>query len=98
MWARRVAAAMRCHLPGVHRRLYNDLSNEIREHMEPKKEELVAEGPEKKPRPPIAPLEIQEQSREVWQWPSIENFVRIFAASYEYFARMQPSPLLPYSR
>ena len=62
------------------RRLYNDLSDEIREHLEEKIEELVAEGMSRKEATASARRQfgnltlIERDSREVWQWPSIESF------------------------
>ncbi len=63
------------------RRLYDDLSEEIREHLEEKTEELVASGMSRKEAAAAARREfgnvtlVQEDSRAVWQWPSIENFL-----------------------
>jgi predicted permease len=62
------------------RRLFNDLSEEIQAHLEENIEELVASG---MPRKEAAAARrefgnvtlIEEDSREVWQWPSIENFL-----------------------
>lgn len=62
------------------RRLYSDLSEEIREHLEEKVAELVASGLSREEATTAARREfgnvtlIEERSREVWQWPSIENF------------------------
>src|SRR5882762_356287 len=62
------------------RRLYGEISEEIREHIEEKIEELVASGMSRKEAAAAARREfgnvtlIVEGSREVWQWPSIENF------------------------
>ena len=64
------------------RRFYGDLSEEIREHLEEKIEELVASGMPRKEAARAARREfgnvilIEEDSRKVWQWPSIENFLR----------------------
>jgi len=64
----------------MRRRLYGELSEEIREHIEEKVEELVARGMSRKEAAAAARHEfgnvtlIEEGSREVWQWPSIENF------------------------
>ncbi len=61
-------------------RLYNDLSEEIREHLEEKIEELVATGMSRKEASAAACREfgnitlVQEDSRTVWRWPSIEDF------------------------
>src|SRR6266478_4581491 len=62
------------------RRLYNDLSEEIREHLEEKIEELVANGMSRKEAAATARRDFgnvtltEEDSREVWRWPSIEEF------------------------
>jgi hypothetical protein len=63
------------------RRLYGDLSDEIREHLEEKLEELVASGLPRKEAAAAARREfgnvtfIEESSREVLRWPSIESFL-----------------------
>src|SRR5277367_5751111 len=63
------------------RRLYNDLSDEIRQHLEEKIEELVATGLSRKEATAAARREfgnvslIENDSRGVWQWPSIENLL-----------------------
>jgi hypothetical protein len=63
------------------RRLYGDLSDEIREHLEEKLKELVASGLPRKEAAAAARREfgnvtfIEESSREVWRWPSIESFL-----------------------
>jgi putative ABC transport system permease protein len=62
-------------------RLYGELSEEIREHLEEKVEELVAGGMSRKDASAVARREFgnvtltEENSREVWQWPSIESFL-----------------------
>ena len=62
------------------RRLYNDLSAEIREHLKGKIEDLVAAGMLREDATRTARRAfgtvtlLEERSREVWQWPSIENF------------------------
>jgi hypothetical protein len=62
------------------RRLYNDLSDEIREHLEEKIEELVASGIPRKEATAAARREfgnvtlVERDSREVWRGPSIESF------------------------
>jgi predicted permease len=61
--------------------LYGELSEEIREHLEEKVEELVAGGMSRKDASAAARREFgnvtltEENSREVWQWPSIEGFL-----------------------
>ena len=63
------------------RRLYNDLSDEIREHLEEKIEDLVAGGMSRKEAAHAARREfgnltlMEQDSREVWRWPSIESFI-----------------------
>src|SRR6266851_2579279 len=63
------------------RRLYNDLSEEIRAHLEEKIEELVASGMPRKEATAAARREfgnvtlMEEDSRNVWQWPSIETIL-----------------------
>ena len=62
-------------------RLYADLSDEIREHLEEKVEELVAGGMSRKEAAAAARREFgnvtlaEEDSRNVWRWPPIENFL-----------------------
>jgi macrolide transport system ATP-binding/permease protein len=62
------------------RRLYNDLSDEMRQHLEEKIDELVASGISKKEATAAARRQfgnvtlIEQDSREVWQWPSLEDF------------------------
>src|SRR6267142_4310445 len=62
-------------------RLYGDLSEEIRGHLEEKIEELVAGGMSRKEAAAAARREfgnvtlVEEDSREVWQWPSIESLI-----------------------
>ncbi|HEV2488398.1 MAG TPA: ABC transporter permease [Candidatus Acidoferrales bacterium] len=63
------------------RRVYGDLSAEIREHLEEKVEELVAEGMPRKDAEAKARKEfgnvtlLEERGREVWQWPRLESFL-----------------------
>ena len=63
------------------RRLYGDLSEEIREHLEEKIEELVASGVPRKEAAAAARRGFgnvtlaEEDSRYVWRWPSVENFL-----------------------
>src|SRR5580658_6648670 len=62
------------------RRLYNELSAELQQHLEEKIEELVATGLSKKEATATARRQfgnlalIERDSREVWQWPPIESF------------------------
>jgi predicted permease len=61
------------------RRLYSDLSDEIREHLEEKVEELVASGMPRKEAAAAARREfgnvtlIEEDGRVIWRWSAIEN-------------------------
>src|SRR5215471_10666701 len=63
------------------RRIYSDLSEEIQEHLEEKVEELVAEGMSREEAMHVARREfgnvglIEEDCREVWAWPSLEDIV-----------------------
>jgi macrolide transport system ATP-binding/permease protein len=61
-------------------RFYNDLSSEVQQHLEEKIDELVAAGVPRKEAATRARREfgnltlIENDSREVWRWPSIEDF------------------------
>ncbi len=63
------------------RRLYGDLSEEIWEHLDEKIEELVAGGMSRKQASAAARRQfgnvtlVEEHGREVWRWPSIEDFL-----------------------
>jgi putative ABC transport system permease protein len=65
----------------LRRRLYGDLSEEIQAHLEEKTEELVSGGMSRAEAAAAARREFgnvtlaEEDSREVWRWPSIENFL-----------------------
>ena len=78
------------------RRLYNDLSDEMQQHLEEKIEELIAAGMSKKDATAAARREfgnlslVEENSRDVWRWLSIENFF----ADVRYGLRMlRPQPV-----
>src|SRR5256885_16842722 len=64
----------------LRRRIYGDLSEEITEHLREKIEELVASGMPRKEAVAAARREfgnvtlIEEDSRTVWRWPSLEHF------------------------
>ena len=66
------------------KKVYSDLSEEIREHLEQKVEELVAAGMRREEAVAAARREfgnvtlVQERGREVWQWPSLESFLMDF--------------------
>jgi hypothetical protein len=61
------------------RRVYNDLSAEIREHLKEKVDELVATGTPKREARGAARREfgnltqLEERGPEVWQWASLED-------------------------
>ena len=63
------------------RQMYGDLSEEIQEHLDEKIEELVASGMSRKEAAAAARREfgnvtlVQENSREIWRWPSAEDFL-----------------------
>src|SRR2546429_1804382 len=63
------------------RRIYCELSEVIREHLEEKIEELVAGGMSRKEATYAARREfgnvtlVEEDSRTVWRWPSVENLL-----------------------
>jgi predicted permease len=63
------------------RRFYDDLSEEIREHLEEKTEELMAGGMSRSEAAAAARREFgnltltEQEAREVWQWPTFENFL-----------------------
>ena len=81
----------------LRRRLYNDLSDEIREHLEEKIEELVAHGiPRKKPPPrPAASLAMSRSLNATAAKPGAglpsRAFSRTFASPLEYCARVLAS-------
>jgi putative ABC transport system permease protein len=62
------------------RRLYNDLSDEMQQHLDEKIDELVATGMSRKEATAAARREFgnvnlfEEDSRDVWRWLSIEHF------------------------
>jgi predicted permease len=64
------------------RRVYGDLSEEIREHLAEKVEELVAGGMSRKDAEAAARREfgnvtlLEEDGRGVWRWPRVEDFVQ----------------------
>ncbi len=72
MWLKRLFAR---------RRLYGDLSEEIRAHLEEMVEELVAEGRSRRDAEAAARREfgnvalIEEDSRAIWRWPALEDFL-----------------------
>jgi len=68
-------------LPQIFRRrkLYDDLSEEIRLHIEERVEQLIREGMSPKEAAQVARRAfgnrtlLEERSREVWQWPTLES-------------------------
>src|SRR5277367_5585480 len=63
------------------RKIYSDLSEEIRLHIEERSEQLVREGMSPKQAAQRARLAfgdrrlLEERGREVWQWPTLESIV-----------------------
>ncbi|MGC2162279.1 MAG: ABC transporter permease [Silvibacterium sp.] len=63
------------------RDLYNDLSEELRQHLEEKTEQFIREGMPRKEAEQAArrafgnPTLLEERSREVWQWPTLESIL-----------------------
>src|SRR6202142_3228972 len=59
--------------------LYNDLAEEMRLHLEERTEQLMLEGMSAKEAAQSArrafgnPTLLEERSREVWQWPTLES-------------------------
>src|SRR5258708_4218235 len=64
------------------RRIYNDLSEEIREHLDERIEELVASGMSRDEATNAARREfgnatlLEERGREAWQWRALETTLR----------------------
>jgi predicted permease len=64
------------------RRLYGDLSEEIREHLEEKVEELVSAGMSREEAGAAARRQFgnitltEENGREVWRWPRVEDLMQ----------------------
>jgi uncharacterized protein YoaH (UPF0181 family) len=87
MWLRQIIAR---------RRFTTDLTEEIQQHLEEKVEELVADGMPREEAVHCARREfgnvarIEEQGREVWAWPWIEN--RLADLSFA-FRQMRREPL-----
>jgi putative ABC transport system permease protein len=73
------------------RRIYSDLSAEMAAHLHEKIDALIASGISSEEASRIARREfgnvtlLEERSREVWQWPSLESFV----ADIRFALRMQ---------
>ena len=65
----------------IRRKIYGELSEEIRAHLDEKIEELVASGMSRKEAAAAARRAFgnvtlaKEHSREVWRWPSLEDFL-----------------------
>jgi predicted permease len=65
----------------LRRSAYEDLSDEIRQHLDEKIEELVATGMPRKEAAAAARLEfgnvtqVERDGRDVWRWPSLEDFL-----------------------
>jgi predicted permease len=65
----------------LRRQIHSDLSEEIQEHLDEKIEELVVDGVSREEARHKARREfgnvtlVEEDSRKVWQWPSVEDFL-----------------------
>ena len=65
----------------LRRQIHSDLSEDIQEHIDEKIEELVADGVSREEARHKARREfgnvtlVEEDSRKVWQWPSVEDFL-----------------------
>lgn len=63
------------------RQLYSDLSEEIRQHIEEKVDDLVQQGVPREEAVAAARREfgnvtlVEERGRDVWQWPTLESFL-----------------------
>jgi predicted permease len=63
------------------RRIYGDLSEEIRQHLEEKIDKLMEEGMSREEAIAVAHRDfgnqtsLEERGREVWQWPSLESLL-----------------------
>lgn len=61
------------------RKLYRDLAEEMREHLEEKTEQFMREGMNRKAAEQAArrafgnSTVLEESGREVWQWPTLES-------------------------
>jgi predicted permease len=81
-------------LPKIFRRkLYNELAEEMREHLEEKTEQFVREGMPRKEAQQAARRAfgnanlLEERSREIWQWRWIENLWRDLGFSARLLSR-----------
>src|ERR1035438_1697596 len=57
------------------RRIYGEVSQEIREHLDEKSEELVAGGMSREEAAAAARREFGEDGRRVWRWLHVENLL-----------------------
>ena len=63
------------------RRMYDDLAEEIRAHLDERTDELVARGMSRSEARDAARrafgnvTNLEERARETWQWPTIESFL-----------------------
>jgi len=75
------------------RRLYDDLSAEIQEHIEEKTEELIAAGMTREEAAAAARREfgnvslVEQRGREEWRWPALESIAADFKYALRMFAR-----------
>ncbi|HEY6972106.1 MAG TPA: ABC transporter permease [Candidatus Angelobacter sp.] len=74
-------------------RLHQDLSDEIREHIEEKTEELIAAGMTREEAAATARREFgnvllqEERSRDVWRWPALDTVFLEFKHAFRYLRR-----------
>jgi predicted permease len=77
------------------RDLYNELADEMREHLEEKAEQFMRDGMSREEAERAArrafgnPTLIEERGREVWQWPTLESFLSDIRLN---FRRLSKSP------
>lgn len=80
---------------GRRRALYNDLAEEMRQHIEERTEQLMREGLPRADAESAArrafgnPTLLEQRSREIWQWPTLELF---FADLKRAVRRLSKSP------
>ncbi len=78
------------------RRLYADLSEEMRAHLEEKREALVEQGMTSEQAAAAARREfgsvaaLEQSGREAWQWPTLESFLFDIRFAFRQL-RQQPS-------
>ena len=86
------------------RRRYEELSESIREHLDEKTADLMDRGMPRDEAERAARREfgnvtlIEERSREVWQWPTIESVLGDIRFAFRQLAKLETAtPLLDWS-